>query len=236
MKKTKKDIDSGPNAVTSEEAGNYRAPERLLKDRPKPNVAPGEDRVSADLTRRPRRGEFRERFQRFMAAAAFAESGEAGTALDIAYTQKKTSKVLLAIDGSDLNKDAFRYATNLCRRMDASLDVLRVIRQRPGDTAESLKASSASQSEEVKKILQQVSGNRVPVHVSVTRGELDKEVYSYAKDNKDVVAVVFESPHVHREEPERGKWQRILQSLSKRLAIPMITAESKVQVGSLRGA
>jgi hypothetical protein len=120
--------------------------------------------------------------------------------------------------------------------MDASLDVLQVMRERPADTPEALRASLARHSEEIERLLGQVKENRVPVHVSVTVGDVDKEVYSYAKDDREVVAVVFDSPHVHREEPERGKWQRILQDLSRRLAIPLITAESKGPVGSLRRA
>jgi len=234
MKKVKEEIDSIPNAVMSSEDGRIETPEK--SPRKAQQVTTEKDRVSADHTRRGRGRDLRELFQRFMAAAAFAEAGEAGTALEIAHTHEKNTKVLLAIGGSHLNKDAFRYAVNLCRRMDASLDVLQVIRERPADTPESLRVSLARHSEEIEELLRKVRGNRVPVRVSVTVGDVDKEIYSHAKDNREVVAVVFDSPHVHREEPERGKWQRILQVLSRRLDIPLITAESKVPVESLRGA
>ncbi len=183
-----------------------------------------------DPMKRSRGRNLSERFQRFMAAAAFAESGEAGTALEIVDTPKKTTKVLLAIGGSEVNKDAFRYAVNLCRRVDASLDVLQIVHQRSADVEESLRISLASHSREVNRLLREVSGNNVTVHISVTAGDVDQEVYSYVKDNREVVAVVFDSPHVRGEEPERGKWRRILQVLSRRLAVPLITAESKGQI------
>jgi K+-sensing histidine kinase KdpD len=236
MKKPKEEIDSIPNSATSTEGDDHETAGRFLENASKRKVSSEKDRLSANFARRSRGRDLRERFQRFMAAAAFAEAGETGTALEIAYTHEKTTKVLLAIGGSHLNKDAFRYAVNLCRRMDASLDVLQVMRERPADTPEALRASLARHSEEIERLLGQVKENRVPVHVSVTVGDVDKEVYSYAKDDREVVAVVFDSPHVHREEPERGKWQRILQDLSRRLAIPLITAESKGPVGSLRRA
>lgn len=171
-----------------------------------------------------------ERFQRFMAAAAFAESGETETALEILDAPKKTTTVLLAVGGSYINKEAFRYAVNLCRRMDASLDVLHVVPEECAHNAESGRISLEGYSAEIGKLLQEASKNRVSVHLSVTVGDVDREVCAYAKDNREVVAVVLDSPYVHGAGPERGKCRRVLQILSRRLAVPLITAESKGQV------
>jgi hypothetical protein len=78
-----------------------------------------------------------------------------------------------------------------------------------------------------------VRARGISIHISVSVGDVDKEVYSYAKNHKEVVAVVFDSPHARNEKLERGKWTRILRRLSRRLAIPMITAESKEPVSAL---
>src|SRR4030067_638984 len=57
------------------------------------------------------------------AAVAFAEAGEHETARQ---TLKEQRKILLALRGEKSDVDAFRYALNMCKRIDAELEILYV--------------------------------------------------------------------------------------------------------------
>jgi hypothetical protein len=63
------------------------------------------------------------KFNNAMAAAAFAEAGEFETARQ---TLKEQRKILLALTGEEADKNAFRYAVNVCKRIDAELEILHV--------------------------------------------------------------------------------------------------------------
>lgn len=233
MKKVRKKIDAFFSAVAFAEAGEYDVAREFLREPSKPLASPAADTASARRVRRIPGRDLRESIGRYAAAAAFGESGEADTAVAISHSARNVSKVLLAVDGLDLDMDALRFAANLCTRMDASLDVLEVVRQIPREMDESLQGVTAKYSEETRKRIQEVTASEIPIHVSVSVGDVDKEVYAYAKNHKEVVAVVFDSPHARNEKPDRGKWTRILRKMSRRLAIPLITAESKEPIGAL---
>ncbi len=61
------------------------------------------------------------KFDNYMAAAAFAEEGEFGTASEIAGTRQK---VLLVLPGCASDIKCFSYAMNFCKRMRAGLEIL----------------------------------------------------------------------------------------------------------------
>ncbi|HBH62341.1 MAG TPA: hypothetical protein DDX85_11520 [Nitrospiraceae bacterium] len=63
------------------------------------------------------------KFNNVMAAAAFAEAGEFETARQ---TLKEQRKILLALTGEKSDKNAFRYAVNVCKRIGAELEILHV--------------------------------------------------------------------------------------------------------------
>jgi K+-sensing histidine kinase KdpD len=233
MRKIGKKINTLFNAVTFAEAGEHEIAKEFLEEPSNPLTSPQGDLASASSAKRTRGRGLRESIQRYAAAAAFGESGEPGTAVEISHIPRNAAKVLLAIDGYDLDTDALRFAANLCTRMDASLDVLQVIHHVPRDTEESPESPAATHSEEIRKHIRRARAMGISLHISVSVGDVDEEVYAYAKSHKEVVAVVFDSPHARNEKLERGKWTRILQRLSRRLSIPMITAESKEPVGAL---
>jgi hypothetical protein len=63
------------------------------------------------------------KFNNVMAAAAFAEEGEFETARQ---TLKEQRKILLALTGEKSDKNAFRYAVNVCKRIGAELEIIYV--------------------------------------------------------------------------------------------------------------
>lgn len=233
MTKIGKKINTLFSAVTFAEAGEHEIAKEFLQEPSKPLASPEGDPASTSSAKRLPGKDLRESIERYAAATAFGESGEPGTAVEISCTSRNLTKVLLAIEGSDLDTDALRFAANLCTRMDASLDVLQVICHTPPTSEQTLKRSAATNSGEIRKHIRRVRAQGISIQFSVCVGDVDKEVYAYAKNHKEVVAVVFDSPHARNKKLDRGTWTRTLQGLSRRLAIPLITAESKEPVGAL---
>ncbi len=233
MKKLKDDDASIADPGTSGEGDQPEVARELVRKPSGTGPSPGHDPVTAPSPQTSPLKNLAGRFQRFMAAVAYAESGEADTALEIAYGQRKAKTVLLVVADMHLDKDAFRFATNLCRRIDASLDVLVVLREPPCHMEQMPGSADNSCSERIAQLVRLVSGNRIPFHISVTVGEVDKEVHSYTRVNKDVTVAVLDREPVHDQEPERARWERVLRRLSRTLAIPMITAHSKDPLGAV---
>ena len=60
-----------------------------------------------------------------MSAAAFAEAGEFDTALEIAGKDKNAhKKILVVLEGDDLNMRILNYASGLCKRLGGQLEIL----------------------------------------------------------------------------------------------------------------
>ena len=72
---------------------------------------------------------FFKNFENTMAAAAFAEAGEFETAREI---QKENRRILLALSGEKSDINAFRHALNLCKRINAALEILHVSDEKTG--------------------------------------------------------------------------------------------------------
>ncbi len=194
--------------------------------------APAPDAASREAGSPGWRQSLRGRFQRFMTAAAFAESGETDTALEIAYAPTKVTRILLAVDGAMASNDAIHFAANLCLRMDAGLDVLLAVRSWSAKREDQINKEGRERGQQIQRLIRQFSGSVVPVRVLAVSGRLDEEVHSYAKSNKHVAVIVLDSGHSGEKEPERAKWESLLQKMSRKLAIPTITAVSKSPVGS----
>lgn len=212
-----------------------RANEATRKDHR--GVSPSEKQTASTTASRnreaPRRKEgLRARFQRFMTAAAFAESGETDTALEIAYAPVKPTKVLLAVGGVEASEEAVHFAANLCVRMDAGLDVLLIEGYRGVEGKEFINRQDRERAKKIQRLIRELGGNLVPVRTLTVAGPLEEEVHSYAKSNKDVAVIVFDSGRSWEKEPERAKWESVLQKLASTLAIPTITAVSKNPAGS----
>ena len=109
-----------------------------------------------------------------MAAVTFAEAGEFETARE---TLKERRKILLALRGERSDLNAFRYAVNMCKRIDAELDILYV-------------------SENVKDLLKHLKselGKEGVVYSLVQKsGRIEKEIQDYTNIKRDILFVVVE--------------------------------------------
>jgi hypothetical protein len=232
MKKRDDEIPESSDSVTAARGGAKKVAGKFQQNGSTGASTPTKEGPRMESEARKRKRTLREKFQRFMTATAFADPGEYRPPREIMYQPVKTTKVLLAVGGTVVSNDAVRYATNLCNRMDAGLDVLLVSRRSTTEAKKDLTCGTTECSEMINRRIREVRGATVPVHVSAIVGEVDKEVHTYAKAHRDVAVIVFDSGRSWQKESEREKWENVLQKLSRKLAIPTITATSKGIVGS----
>jgi hypothetical protein len=125
------------------------------------------------------------KFQKHMAAAAFAELGEYESAHEILEPERSPRSVLLVMDGTTPDPTAFTYAQNLCKRTNAQLDILRVI------DCPSEEVGSRSVDERIAHETQQVAGlgdrlreRGIPHKITLAPGDTNEEILNYTKSQR----------------------------------------------------
>ncbi len=131
-------------------------------------------------------------------------------------------KVLLAIEGVAPRHKVFRYATELCARIKAELNILQVItvgsvrdclkglqekagrvRRSVEDSMSAVAFAEAGQHElaldirrqameNLSSLVTQAEKEGVPCHVTLKTGEPRKEIIRYLKGHRDVVLTVYD--------------------------------------------
>ena len=123
----------------------------------------------------------KEKFQKAMAAAAFAEAGEFETARQVAGKNKNAhKKVLVVLEGDDLNIRILNYASDLCKRLGGQLEIL----HKQGTGIKDISKSSAWQ-EFTKKEEEVVCSSLAPSE------SLDDKLIEYGKTRRDILCVVL---------------------------------------------
>lgn len=114
------------------------------------------------------------KLEQIMAASAFAEAGEFESARE---TIKEQRRILLALRGEESDTNAFKYALNTCRRIDAELEVLYVSKIEKGLMSQ------------FKSELQKEG-----IEYSFIRknGSLEEEIQNYTGMKRDILFVVVE--------------------------------------------
>lgn len=122
-----------------------------------------------------------EKFQNAMSAAAFAEAGEFDTARQIASRNKNAhKKVLVVLEGDDLNMRILNYASDLCKRLGGQLEILH---------KQGLKKVDITRTEVWHEFTKK--GDQV-VCTALAPGEnLDDKLTDYGKTRRDILCVVL---------------------------------------------
>ena len=98
--------------------------------------------------------------------------------------QRKTisnKKVLLVANSSFLSDEVIRHGINLSKRMDASLEILHLLRKKPVDSAQSFRERVATLNpDEPVAYIQLVNGR-----------DLTTETVEYARNRRNILCVVL---------------------------------------------
>lgn len=139
----------------------------------------------------------KEKFQQAMSAAAFAEAGEFETALEIAGKNKNShKKVLVVLEGDELNKRILNNALDLCKRLGGQLEILHKQGPRRADVTKT-------------EIWQEFTkkGGQV-VCTSLEPGEsLDDKLTEYGQTRRDILCVVLRI-HLIDKKPDKKKEEK----------------------------
>lgn len=91
-------------------------------------------------------------------------------------------KILLAIEGQRMDRDAFMYADNLCKRVGAGLEILYVVRSEDKQLLEQAE-------NRLKSTLIGLHNGIVP-NVAFSIGNLEEEIIKYVKGHKEILLTI----------------------------------------------
>jgi len=132
-------------------------------------------------------------------------------------------KVLLAIDGIIPDSKIFRYAVELCKRIEAELKVFQILRPQSyskylkemrqkteyarifiegsmvaaafaeANEHGTAKEIMAEASKQIKNLMLESEQRGVPCHFSITSGKAEKEIVNYVNDHRDIVLTIYDA-------------------------------------------
>jgi hypothetical protein len=232
MKRTKDKITALFNAITFAEAGEHESAKKYLDEMSEPSRAEATKLPKGVIAAATDQKGLKEKLEDHMAAVAFAEAGEYQLAESISRAEPQPRTVLLVIEGDSPDADAFSYAMSLCKRMNLEMDILQVVGSLPSQTRrESSSWDRDRAAERVQALSRQLEQGGIPFKTTVRRGDVNELLYDYAKIHKDVFMVVYDSPRAKENSADSKVWQRIVDSISRRLSIPLVTVVGKQPVG-----
>lgn len=141
-------------------------------------------------------------FENAMAAAAFAEAGESDTAREML---KNNGRILLALSGEKFDINAFRHALNLCKRINATLEILHVSDAKPA-------LLNTFESELLK--------NGIEYQFIQEDGCIKEQILNHTNKNSGPLLIVVESSE--KLDINCGKAKRDLNEFWKNLKCPLV--------------
>lgn len=149
-------------------------------------------------------------------AAAFAEAGDFQTAREMLPGYQRKQTVLLAIEGDNPNEATFDYTINLCRRLNANMDILQMISRGRHEEVEPSQALAA--------LLTRLDREKISYEVTVREARADEVLYDHVRLHREVVTAVIDSPSLRSKEATETYWQDTFRRISKKLSVPLVTA------------
>ncbi|MBI4964046.1 MAG: universal stress protein [Desulfomonile tiedjei] len=227
MKRTKRKITALLNAITFAEAGDHETAREYLQELSESAEGePGEIRTGASA--QVHKKGLSEKVRDHMAAVAFAEAGETRVAESMVHAEPKPQSVLLVIDGDAPDSNAIGYAVSLCKRMSLEMEILHVI---AGPKKKSRSGSSGPAderaAERIQELSKQMEREGIPFKTAIRTGDANQLLYDYANRHKEVFLVIYDSPRARGNSAEGKVWQRIVDGISRRLSIPLVTVMGK---------
>ncbi len=161
-------------------------------------------------------GNLIEKIESVFTAAAFAEAGEFETARQMLPGRQRKATVLLAIEGDVPNEVTFDYTINLCRRLNADMDILQMISTgcSEGD----------GPSEALSALFPRLEHEGISFEVTVRTARADEILYDHVRNHRHVVTAVIDSPNLRDKEATETYWRETFRNITQKLSVPLVTA------------
>jgi hypothetical protein len=143
-----------------------------------------------------------------LAAATFAESGEAATARSI---MKEGRKVLLALKEGRIDVKTLKYALNTAKRIDAHLDILYVT---------AVDGSARTVDPLLVHFQSALTAEGIVYRMVPRTGCLKQQILDYTNSEQDILFAVIESPHSL--DADCNKKDKTLSELWQKLKCPLV--------------
>ncbi len=135
--------------------------------------------------------------------------------------ERPAKAVLLLSGGSSAESHAFNFAVNLCRRIEASLEILAIHGKAGNDNG----AMDETSYEFMKSQCAQQHG--VSCTIGMLSGNPQKDLIEYVRKHKEIAAMIYGS---HNAEPRGKNLVDLLQTLETivdRFSIPLVKVLNK---------
>lgn len=219
MLSLKQKIDRILTAGTFAEIGEHETALTFLQDSQQDDTATAS---AADYGEPLLAGEpmtAREKLESHFTAAAFAEAGEFETARQLLPQYERKQAVLLAIEGETPARATFDHALNLCKRVQANIDILQIRSNGRSDEDGPSEALSA--------LLPKLEERGISYRVTVRRARANDILYDYVRTHRNVVTAIVDSPSLMNREAEEARWKETLKDIAEKLCVPLVTATQR---------
>lgn len=142
-----------------------------------------------------------------LTAATFAEAGEFDTAMEML---KSRQKVLLTLTGKGANEKLFKYAVNICKRINAGLEILSV----------------AATDILLDQFIERLKHEGIEYHVIKREGGIKDAIIELKKRMREINFVVIDSSVYEDMDAEYNRSDKGIAKVLKGLKCPLVVVEA----------
>lgn len=210
------------NAITFAETGDYDSAREFLDQASNSSTRASQPEQAVVECTQIDEGIVGE-LEKHLLASGVMQPGAIKEALATLGLGKRPTAVLLAVRDESLYASSLCYAVSLCHRLDAHLEVLQIVDDACESPSSSRETHDPSQAVQPELSIHRLSKSGLPFQITMRAGEFTEAVNEYLKSHKHVAVVVHDSPAAQEDRKEWKRMHRLIEDLSHRLAVPLVT-------------